>query len=103
MQLKHGVNINDLCPIMRPALDILERIHQDLKIPFIITSTRDGIHSHNSLHWENHAFDFRSYAPTNARLRDAAHAKLPHYYILRIEGLMDMHFHLEFHTDLATQ
>lgn len=96
MDCKPGVYLSTLCPIMTPALDIIERVHSLYSVPLIIISTHDGAHSENSKHWYNHAFDFREYPPTNTRVLAAIKEQLPPGFRITLESELPPHFHCEY-------
>jgi len=99
MEVKTGVTLSKLCPAMNPAIEILERLHLFLGTNFVITSTHDGAHHERSYHWTDHAFDFREYPPTNARLLAMAKEQLPKGFRILLESTTTPHFHVEFHPE----
>lgn len=64
MKLKNGnVRIENLIPIMKKSLAIIERICKEEEgndYEMTITSGNDGTHKKNSLHYINRAIDIRS-------------------------------------------
>ena len=59
IQTKQGVHLKNLEPVMMLALIPLERKFNKLGYSLIITSTDDGIHKPNSLHYVGLAIDLR--------------------------------------------
>ena len=84
---------------MKPALEILDRLHSLYGKPFVITSTDDGSHCKDSYHWQHHAFDFREYPPTNQRILELAKQQLPRGFRILFEGVTAPAFHVEFHPE----
>jgi hypothetical protein len=62
MKVKDGANIDNLHPLARRAAEIAaERLEFFLGYENTVTSGNDGVHSTNSLHYQNRATDHRTW------------------------------------------
>jgi hypothetical protein len=61
VNLKHGVRISGVQPEIVLAIMVVESIHDEMGIPFTITSILDGKHGKNSFHYSGKAFDIRTW------------------------------------------
>lgn len=69
LKFKHDVPEDTLQPIMKAYLFAIAYIHYNmLGIPLIVTSTTDGKHKNNSLHYKGLAFDVRTFDKTTKQL-----------------------------------
>lgn len=102
MKFKQGVKLKDVQPEIVLALLRLNSLFESFKIPLIVTSISDGIHSKNSLHYKGKAVDLRSkHIQTNelklALLSDIREALGDEFdVILEHLGNENEHFHIEF-------
>lgn len=62
VQLKPGVKIDKLSPVMTPAIVTWERIAAEHDFPAVITSGTEGTHSEGSFHYPENAPDDRGRA-----------------------------------------
>lgn len=69
VQYKNGVPTDTLCSVMNIYVNIIAYIHFKLfKIYMVITSTTDGKHMQNSLHYKGLAFDVRTMDKTDSQV-----------------------------------
>ncbi len=105
MRFKQGVKFKGVQPEMVLALIRVGSLFDSFKIPFIVTSISDGIHSKNSLHYKGYAVDLRSkHIQTNelklALLSDIKEALGDEFdVILEHVGKENEHIHIEFDPD----
>ena len=96
MELKEGVTLRGLMPVMRPVLIEAERIYKALGRAEGVTITEacGGVHSAGSFHYYGAALDIRTHYFTDtqkhAALSDLIRA-LPGYDVIRHKT----HFHIE--------
>ena len=60
MKIKEGVSLQGLKLVMRPVLQIAERIWRNNGQELVVTSGTDSTHSAGSLHYYGYALDFRT-------------------------------------------
>lgn len=69
VQYKDGVPTDTLCSVMNMYVNIIAYIHFKLfKIYMVITSTTDGKHMQNSLHYKGLAIDVRTMDKTDIQV-----------------------------------
>jgi len=61
MNLKSGVNSDDIHPAIWYAAGVCRQIYSHYGKRFTITSLRDGLHSTTSKHYSGEAMDLRTY------------------------------------------
>ena len=60
MKIKPGANYHDLSDEMKRACIVAENVFMDYDYLLVLTSGRDGVHKHQSLHDDGNAGDFRT-------------------------------------------
>lgn len=96
MQVKDGVSLFGLKPEMRKVLMWCDALIARYKVPFVVTSTTEGVHSSASLHPFGYAVDVRTRDLTLIQvnqLADQLRQRLGDRYDVVIEKT---HLHIEF-------
>ena len=96
ISIKPGVDISGIQPEMALALPIIATVYAEFGVECVITSSKDGKHGRNSLHYVGFALDFRT--------RDLSHddqLKLQKILCERLQVQFDVvlekdHLHVEF-------
>lgn len=70
MLIKLGVEISRLSRPCRRSLILIEILYEDIKDEAIITSTYEGNHGANSLHYCNNAYDIRPPKKTSGKVME---------------------------------
>jgi len=94
MLLKLGVDISRLNREIRRALKVIDQLYNIHKEEAVITSTYEGNHSPNSLHYSNDAIDIRILQRGSDKqlLKDLKDACEDNYDIIMEYD----HFHIEY-------
>lgn len=96
ISFKASVPLGGLQPDMLYAIDKCNDIFDKYKYDCVITSTTDGKHMKNSLHYVGYAIDLRTYHIQKNHLEEMTHAlkdKLGRNYDVILES---NHWHIEF-------
>lgn len=100
ISFKDGVPLGGLQPDMLYAVDKCKDIFGDYKYDLIITSTTDGKHMANSLHYVGFAIDLRTRHIQKRHLEEMTHAlkdRLGRDYDVILER---NHWHVEFDPEI---
>lgn len=58
-QLKQGVSLKGVSPQLQVGMMVALTVYFDERVPFVVTSVTDSVHSAGSLHYAGAAFDAR--------------------------------------------